>query len=355
MGDNNSSNDTDLDKQSPTLDTSTSQSAIDLEQGTHTATTPVHLPIQEPKDGKKPLIWVLVILIVLALVGGGFYYFMSATKSDNNATATPTTTPVASASPAPVTGAEQTVAAIKKLLKGTAVTGTKIDSYGAADANNYPVYELASYTVDKNDYATQPSKGFGVAVSSSDNKSMIANYQAVTDYLEKQKFTKKDNQTTPSGPVVASALYTSSDMVCAVSERSYATIETTAKVPYQYAVAVGCADMSEYKKAAEIVKPFAAAVNKASTTTGDMPLSQYSADVAIHDGTDGYKNASVRVDAGTALFYQEPGKDWVRWIFAGDMTTACTEFTTTILKKAFANEDCLDKKTNRTVKVSTLS
>lgn len=355
MGDNNNTSDANLDKQSPTLDTTTSQSAIDLEQGTHTVTTPVHLPIQEPKDGKKPLVWVLVILLVLALVGGGFYYFMMTTRSDNNTTATPTTTPIASASPAPVTGAEQTVAAVKKLLKGTAITGTKIDSYGAADANNYPVYELASYTVDKNNYATQPSKGFGVAISSSDSKSMAANYQAVTDYLKKQMLTKKDNQTAPSGPVVASALYTSSDIVCAVSERRYATVETITKVPYEYAVAVGCADMTEYKKAADAIKPFAAAVEKANTATGGMPLSQYSADVTIHDGSDGYKNAAVMVDAGTALFYQEPGKDWVRWIFAGDMTTACTEFTTTTLKKAFANEDCLDKKTNRTVKVSTLS
>lgn len=351
MDDNKNTSNANSDSQ-PTLDTPTSQSAVDLEQGTHVATTPVHLPIQEPKDTKKPLLWTVAILLVLALIGGGFYYFMTATKSDT--TAAPTTTPVASASVAPVSGAEQIVAAVKKQLKGTAVSGTKSDSYGATDAKGYSLYQLASYTIGKNDYATQPVKGFGVGMSS-DDKSLQSNYDAAVNYLTSQHFVKKSGQNAQAGPVIESAVYATNTVVCATSKQSYATIETLTPVPYENLTSIGCADMTEYEKAAETIKPFAAAVEKADTSTGDMPLSQYDAEATIHDGTDGYKNAAVKVDAGTALFYQEPGKDWVRWMFAGSSTTACTEFSTTILKKSFANEDCLDKKTNRTVKISTLS
>lgn len=360
MGDNNDDTTTNTDKQLPTLDTATSQSAVDLDQGEHIVTTPVHLPIQAPSRNRKPLIWTLAIVIVLLLIGGGTLYFMTTTKSADE-------TPVASISPSPVAkkalAAQDIVAAIKALTHtGTLATITKSDAISGQTGDGTYVYHAYPYQMATRKFATDPSIAYGTGTTG-DTTAATADFSAFKTYLTNNGFTEAKEKTTVSDPTsIASMRYTSPAVFCHLDQYDYSkSVDKTAKFR-QSLVGLSCADVASYDSVAKPIDPIyqALVANAKSGIISPDGYIPYLGTLTFIDGIDGYKTAAVDLSyvgapfgVGKELLYQEPGKGWASWMITQDALN-CADLTTTVLKKAFAAQDCYDLKTNKTMKASTL-
>jgi hypothetical protein len=303
------------------------------------------LPIQEPKKGKGKLIAIIIAVVVLLGAGGAAaYYYLVPGKSQSEAAATTSPSPAASKTPTPSLTAATLVPDVKAALKSSAVTLTyKTGSWEAPDGT--VVAGLPTYTMKGYDFLTAANKGVGAGVSSktADKAAIDADYAAAGDLLQAKGLKIKGSPSVyESGD--KGSIYASDDIVCSL-EVMYALRG------YNY-LGVACGDMADYAAGYKVAKQFydpyiAANPNQKTNSDGQAPLTFGQPE--IKDGIDGYKNAWVnitRMTGAAGLFYQEPGKDW-KYFTGTQQDLECTQYDTTVLKKAFAGTQCFDAAGNQ--------
>ncbi|MDQ5982742.1 MAG: hypothetical protein QG549_739, partial [Patescibacteria group bacterium] len=145
------------------------------------------------------------------------------------------------------------------------------------------------------------------------------------------------------------ATYESKNMLCMIWHADATSTEIGNHVS-----SIGCAEKSDYEKAAKELDPFFVAYKTGySKSTKDLTLGfPY-----VEDGASGYKHAVLFVQDPTllegqqseGLFYKSANdKDWRFFINARGVLN-CIDYNTDVLKKAFTNLPCYDGSVQKTV------
>ena len=288
---------------------------------------------------KKPLIIALIVILLVLVAAGVAYYFLVINKPVEQAVATkPTETTKV------VMDAESIINGIKPKLKADPVTITSVvDGHGMA--GSVMAYPMASFQPKGRAFLTQAEKGSGVAVSTAEanSKGIDADYEAMVTYLEDNKFTTEKKVVAPQPSI--NVQYESDDVVC------YITVQyKTAGKNY---AGIGCANVSEYEKTAELAQPlydaYMIANPKYAATASDSPA--YFGIPVFSNGVSGYKKATVQLIGTQGLFYLIPNETVWKFFKESQVTLRCSEFNTADLKKAFNGTTCVDV-AGKTSKVS---
>lgn len=336
MDSSNNDSNTGTDKQPPTPDTPTSQSAVNLEDQ-HAVTAPPSVSLQTPSGRKKPLIWILAIIVVLLLIGGGVYYFMTMNKSAESVSSSPTP----SSTPQKLAETpKDLIDLVKKDLKGK-VTPI-VNQEEQTDSDGQVVYGYPGFKVKGNKFYTGPSGDFsGDGVGTKGSKSVaLADYAAIAAIFEKAHLIKAPSPLPDAeDDSVKSAVYSSDKVVC-----SQSFMTTTSDEEGELSVA--CADMAGYTEGAKAIQPFYDAYIAANPKDATYEYLSFGTLTIQDGGTAGYKTASVaqgsakaRVGSYVGLYYQEPGKSWT-YFTGSQQKLTCTQYNTSVLKKAYLGDPC---------------
>lgn len=300
--------------------------------------TVTRLPILEPKGSKKIWLWLSILVVVIFLAAGGYLLYSTLAKSINNHKSV-----VSSVSPksAPTLTAQNIITSVKSLkLQGTLIPIVKSDADSGMASGNVVVYASYPYQLTGNKFATTPSALYGAGTQGTQT-AVIADLGAYRAYLGAHNFSLMKNEpyalltTAPNQELV----YISAKVLCQISYTHSTSTDMSS---------IACADLSSYADMVTKMQPFYNALALIPEQKVDSAPAVLLSSPVINKGVEGYMNASVdnsRVGSpfggSAALFYQEPGKNWV-YLTSTQDGLYCANINTAILQKAFAGQKCYD-------------
>ncbi len=313
-------------------------SAVNHEESVATTRPGSH---DEPKRS-NPILVTVLFLFVAGMAAVATYTVMSFVNGSTKQTPQPDVATTQKPVVASLT-AQSVIDDIKKVFDGTTVTLEK--------QMTQPL-KLAGYDF----YVSAPGeKVLNIQKSAAATQSPV-DLANITKVLTEKGFTNR-NPYEKTAPVSAEEMqyvdYAHKDVVCR------ATVTKTANNPAgNHSISVSCANMSDYTARAKEAQPFYTLLPAENKVGGS---GYFVLDKTADSKTANYKTAEATAgsitdggDYGTGakiLYYQTPDKQW--HFFKGtQQILACTDYTTTDLKNAYAGESCFDTTTgaNSTVK-----
>lgn len=295
---------------------------------------------EKTKRRSKPVLVLLLALLMAALgaVTGIAVYKAYFEKQTSSQTTIQTMTITA-----PKLTADSLISGIKPSLKGTAVETGKRADFSVLTTDNFEAYSVPRLQPTGYSFTTVPTTLTGVSTSSGTQSVVDGDVLAAKKYLESKGLRASKNTIDSENKLLGSVDYVNDDVACTVSSTNYNN---------SYQSHIGCADMTEYTKNAEALKPLYTAY--VSTVELNTREGIYMGQSTISNSTvAGYKRASISVGSinapaggAIALFYQGPDKTW-RWLTATQNILECSRYTEGDARKAFAGETCMDGSGNQ--------
>jgi len=299
---------------------------------------------------KKRLLYVLLVATVVAVVVTVYVLNLALSQANKKSTDDLSASTYFK-SPALLVDSAKTAATgqVLQTVISNGLGGKTLDGYGT--------YGVPAYRVGDRDYVNLPTQSHGTGYKG-DADAETANYNAFVNFFKKNKFKLVSSGQDKAGPLSYSdnlvnyidyATYESKNMLCMIWHADATSTEIGNHVS-----SIGCAEKSDYEKAAKELDPFFVAYKTGySKSTKDLTLGfPY-----VEDGASGYKHAVLFVQDPTllegqqseGLFYKSANdKDWRFFINARGVLN-CTDYNTDVLKKAFTNLPCYDGSVQKTV------
>lgn len=233
-----------------------------------------------------------------------------------------------------------------------------VNNYVGVDEQGITVYKLPYYAVSGNPFKNLPYGGNGIAYKGDASQSEINytklfnffklnNFKVLTSVVNEESFITESAKATFTNY----AVYESKEMVCAIWQADVSSILT----PGDNLVSVGCADVANYRVAANDLRPLYDSYIKAYPKHSNNILL---GSPEVYNGAGGYKYAllyqedasgpsSPAVSNFVGLYYQAPNSS--KWTYFNSQTAAsdgkplqCSAYNTPELKKAFSGNSCYD-------------
>lgn len=324
--------------------------AVDLEKHPHAhGIGEVIEPFMAVSHKKKLIAAVVTILIVVAVAVAALWYFMAGPGSMGEQSGSEGTD-VTAAAPY-----QEHVAAAFGDIKGEAAQIVSVTSLGGQTDEGTLLYDFAPYQVEGTSFKSLPASGEGTALRVADAGNATSALQLAHELLTSQGgMTRMSESVKDAGGLVSQnratvssyATYRSNDTICSLA---YLTGSGA------HVVSVGCAAISEYKKAADTAKPFVEAFKAANASTDTAKMIFSAPDVT--NGADGVRGATLyqrvldKNDTSGVYVYYNPAKDSkASWQLLGGAYTSsipCQAFKTSEQKAAFATRTCYDESQKR--------
>lgn len=259
----------------------------------------------------------------------------STTTSQNSSVSSTTTTTTQSMS------AEALVNAMKVKMESTEVPTTTDGALLMAQTKDgkFGAWQVAFAKPSGYDFYTVPESMFGFTVATNDENLSAKDINYVRTYLDGQGLTSTSALYDGANDIQGQSEFSNSTVKCIVSQTLFKYSQGSNQVQ------VGCADISSYAANAKIAQPlYKAYITANPDQKGPGTLFERA---SILDGkTTGYKRATVSygdifapVGGGAALFYATPDGSW-HFLAGTQEELACTQYTTSDAKKAYAGEAC---------------
>lgn len=233
-----------------------------------------------------------------------------------------------------------------------------VNKYVGLDEQGVDVYKLPYYAVSGKPFKNLPYAGSGIAYKGDSSQSEI-NYTKLFNFFKLNNFkiltsiANEESFITNSAkvPFTNYAIYESKEMVCSIWQADVSSILT----PGDNLVSVGCADVANYKTAADDLSPFYDSYTKANPKHSDNILL---GSPEVFNSNGGYKFTTLYQEDNLGplspaasnfigLYYQAPGSS--KWTFfnsqsaSGGKPLQCSAYNTAELKKAFNGLVCYDE------------
>jgi len=305
---------------------------------------PIATPPNTPKRSHKKRNIIIAVVVLLLLAAGTVAAIMlfSTPKKDTAKKSTADTT-------APLDDAQGIITKIN-----TAITDTSKDTYQnpqvsfTSPTSAQPAIS-PSYQVKDTDYYVVTNQAYGLNIQ----KTVDTNSETGVDtvftqgIMDQVTATLVGNKYSKTTELASGVEYQSDAVVC--------TVSGTESIPMY----VTCANKNAYAKVSTDVKPLVTAYRASHSDSSSEDV--FSAPTIKSSSVDGYQTASVGVasrqsiGSAAALFYRKGTDEWKFFNFA-QAELNCSEYNTTDLKAAFADQHCIsDSKTDTTVKEYTPS
>lgn len=343
--------------------------AVDTNNDIHQSTLPqdsvdqanqppqVNTPISSQKSPKSKLkhkwLWVTIVGIV-CIAGATYAYFYLTTIVLVKTPDVSQLQPVYGVDDATTFDSPRALVDAASADLGGIVSVPIVNNYAGLDDQKVAVYKLPYYATAGKPFKNLPYKGNGIAYKGDASQSEV-NYTKLVNFFDQNNFK----------PIVAVgdetsyiaegikvnfmnyAVYESMEMVCSIWQADVSSIST----PGTNLVSVGCADKANYSIAANDIEPYYASYVKSGGNNENLFFGPPNG----ADGKDGYMRTDIyQEDSGAdaknksfvGLYYKVPGSS--TWNYFGqhgakpNQLTACSDFSTTELKKAFAGYNCYD-------------
>ena len=314
-------------------------------------------PVQSKSDRKKKWLIVAIVSVVgVAVIAYAYLYLTTLVfvkRPDVNTLQPVYGIEVATKFESPRALVEKASADLGGIVRLATVNG-----YVGLDEQGVDVYKLPYYAVSGSPFKNLPSEGSGVAYKGDSSQSEINytklfnffklnNFKILTSTINEESFITNSAKV----PFTNYAVYESKEMVCSIWQADVSSILT----PGDNLVSVGCADVANYKTAADDLSPFYDSYAKANPKHSDNILL---GSPEVFNSTGGYKFATLyqedeRGPSSPAasnfigLYYQAPGSS--KWKFFNSQSAAsdgkplqCSAYNTPELKKAFSGNSCYD-------------
>lgn len=305
---------------------------------------PIVTPPNVPKKSHKKRNIIIAVVVLLLLAAGTVAAVMlfSTPKKDTAKKSTTETTK-------PLDDAQGIVTKIN-----TAITDTSKDTYQNPQVSFISPTSVQpavspSYQVKGADYYVVTNQAYGLNIqktvdTNSETGVDTVFTQGVIDQVTAALVDNKYNKTTE---LSSGSEYQSDAVICTVSGAESIPIYVT------------CANKNTYAKVSSDVKPLVTAYRASHSDSSSEDI--FSAPTIKNSSVDGYQTASVGVasrqgiGSAAALFYRKGTDEWKFFNFT-QAELSCSEYNTTDLKAAFADQSCIsDNKTDTTVKEYTPS
>lgn len=288
----------------------------------------------------------LVVAILIGVLLGifGYRYLTNITASTKSNT--PNTGILSPSKTSQLPDANALISALQPKLTGTVVPVTINTSTGMAQTSDgFGAYSVPAYKPSGAQFYTTPRTYSGVTVAVETDNNLVSNFQSATSYLDKEKLVVSGENIDSNG--LMSANFYSPTVLCNLTETSFNVKSGTKQLN------VGCADMSDYQAAANVLKPLydaqLAQDSHFASTTGVV----FQGESIKPSKTSGYQIATVNTGniftpagGSLGLFYQTPDKAW-HYFTSTQSTLNCDSYSTPTLKKAYLGEDCANSSTGQ--------
>lgn len=288
----------------------------------------------------------IVALLMLA-IGASLYTLTTLQPTSNDAVLS--STPVKPRQKTVKLNNSSVLQSINKVLESTVVTqpvevGNAPDGTGRLPSTSESdpgviVYAIPRYKLDNYPYLTDPVKGYGNAVSTQSRADGDKTYATLLAQLTKERGMVEVAGTAVANDTERSGTYANKQTVCNIKE----TYDQSG-ITY---VGVACGEISSYREAADMIKPFDAAYFSVQTPEKQKDLQQhpiYYGIPEVKSGIDGYKSASLATGERyewIRLFYRTPTGNWTYLRSIADQIN-CDDMATPDQQKAFAGYVCIN-------------